>query len=99
MWDGPWMLANKGTWERLPPSVTAVIEKHFNASALDQREDVRKYDQAWLGRGKDNGLTIVEADGKAFRAKLQAAGFYADWKQKFGADAWSTLEKYSGGGV
>jgi tripartite ATP-independent transporter DctP family solute receptor len=99
MWDGPWMLANKGTWERLPPSVTAVIEKHFNASALDQREDVRKYDQAWLGRGKDNGLTIVEADGKAFRAKLQAAGFYADWKQKFGADSWSTLEKYSGGGV
>jgi len=99
MWDGPWMLANKGTWDRLGPSVTSVIEMHFNQAALDQREDVRKYDENWVARSKDLGLTVVEADSKAFRAKLQAAGFYQDWKQKFGAEAWSTLQKYSGEGV
>ena len=29
-------------------------------------------------------------------AALSRAGFYADWKQKYGAEAWAILEKYSG---
>ena len=31
-----------------------------------------------------------------FREKLKAAGYYAEWKAKFGNEAWSTLEKYTG---
>jgi len=27
---------------------------------------------------------------------LAKSGFYADWKQKYGNEAWSVLEKYSG---
>jgi hypothetical protein len=35
-------------------------------------------------------------DKAQFRETLTKAGFYADWKQKYGADAWMILEKYSG---
>jgi TRAP-type C4-dicarboxylate transport system substrate-binding protein len=99
MWDGPWMLANKGVWEKLPQPVTEVIVKHFNQAADDQREDVRKYDENFLAQSKNSGLTILEVDSQAFRAKLQATGFYAEWKQKFGAESWTVLEKYAGEGV
>ena len=27
---------------------------------------------------------------------LKAAGFYAEWRGKFGEDAWKVLERYSG---
>jgi len=32
----------------------------------------------------------------SFRNALNKAGFYNEWKGKFGADAWAKLEKYSG---
>ena len=35
-------------------------------------------------------------DKAQFRDALAKAGFYADWKQKYGNEAWSVLEKYSG---
>ena len=95
MWDGPWMLANKQVWERLPQPLTAIIEKHFNASALDQREDVRIYDEKFLSSGKQTGLTVIDIDNGPFRAKLQASGFYAEWKERFGNQAWSVFEKYT----
>ena len=42
MWDGFWLLANGKTWNGLPKDVQAVIEKHFNAAAVLQREDIAK---------------------------------------------------------
>ena len=35
-------------------------------------------------------------DKKPFRDTLKAAGFYAEWKGKFGDEAWGLLEKYTG---
>ena len=35
-------------------------------------------------------------DTEKFRAALRTAGFYAEWKQKFGAQAWAVLEKQVG---
>jgi hypothetical protein len=32
----------------------------------------------------------------AFRDKLKKAGYYAEWRQKFGPQAWALLEKYAG---
>ena len=32
----------------------------------------------------------------AFRGKLQAAGFFKEWKAKYGDEAWAILEKYAG---
>ena len=33
---------------------------------------------------------------KPFQEALKTAGFYKEWREKFGEDAWKTLEKYSG---
>jgi hypothetical protein len=35
-------------------------------------------------------------DPASFRAALTKAGFYVEWREKFGADAWKLLEKYAG---
>jgi TRAP-type transport system periplasmic protein len=99
MWDGPWTLVNKGVWDKLPRSATDVIEKNFNQAADDQREDVRKYDEKFLATSKSSGLTVLDVDSEAFRAKLHGSGFYAEWKQRFGADAWAILDKYTSVGT
>ena len=45
---------------------------------------------------KSKGLQFVDTDATAFRAALKKAGFYEEWKGKFGAEAWGTLEKAVG---
>ena len=42
------------------------------------------------------GMEFVAVDQKPFRAKLEAAGFYKEWKGKYGEEAWAVLEKYAG---
>ena len=39
----------------------------------------------------------ANADPAVFRAALNRTGFYAKWKEKYGAEAWGHLLKYSGG--
>jgi hypothetical protein len=42
------------------------------------------------------GLTFVPADREAFRTALSKAGFYTQWRDKFGAGPWSALEAVTG---
>jgi len=41
-------------------------------------------------------MAFNAVNAEPFRGALKKAGFYADWKKKYGADAWALLEKYSG---
>ncbi len=41
-------------------------------------------------------MEFVEVDTAAFRAKLQSAGFYKEWRGRFGEDAWKLIEKVTG---
>jgi hypothetical protein len=41
-------------------------------------------------------MIFNKPDPAPFREALRKAGFYAQWKEKFGADAWTLLEKYVG---
>ena len=41
-------------------------------------------------------MQFNQIDGKPFREILQKSGYYAEWKKKFGAEAWAVLEKYTG---
>ena len=45
---------------------------------------------------KEKGLTFNTVDKKPFQETLKTAGFYAEWRKKFGEEAWKMLEKYSG---
>jgi tripartite ATP-independent transporter DctP family solute receptor len=96
MWDGFWMLANKRGFAALPPDVQTIIAKELNASALDERADIAKLNGSVADDLKSKGLIFEEVDKQAFRDALKQAGFYAEWKQKFGAEAWGILESQVG---
>jgi tripartite ATP-independent transporter DctP family solute receptor len=96
MWDGFWLLSNGKVWRGLPQDVKTVIAKHFNTQAVAQREDMAKRVSTTEQDLRGRGLTFHDVDTKAFQAKLQLAGFYKEWKGKFGDDAWALLEKHTG---
>jgi tripartite ATP-independent transporter DctP family solute receptor len=96
MWDGFWQLANGKAWKALPPDVQAAISKNFAAAALAQRDDMAKLNIGVEKELQDKGLQFNEVDPALFRAKLQKAGFFTEWKGKYGDEAWAILEKYTG---
>lgn len=96
MWDGFWFLANRRAWERLPENLRTVVAKHVNAAGLKEREDVAQLNAGLQKELTDKGMVINQPKAEAFRDKLRAAGFYAEWKGKYGDEAWSVLEKYTG---
>ena len=96
MWDGFWFLANKEAWNRLPESMRAIVARNINAAALKERDDVAKLNANLQQDLAGKGLVFNKTDAAAFRDKLRAAGFYSEWKGKYGDEAWSILEKSVG---
>ena len=64
--------------------------------SIAEREDLAKMNNTVADSLKGKGLQLVETDAQAFRAKLKSAGFYEEWKGKFGPEAWGILEKAVG---
>jgi TRAP-type transport system periplasmic protein len=96
MWDGFWFLANRRAWESLPDDVRAVVAKHINAAGLKERDDVAKLNATLQQDLAAKGLDFNRPDPAPFRDKLRAAGFYTEWKNKYGDEAWALLEKSVG---
>ena len=96
MWDGQWILANGKRWNSLPKDIQAVINKHVALAVEKQRDDIRRLDNSVEGQLKAKGMIFNDPDPKSFRETLSKAGFYQDWRKKFGDEAMSKLEKYSG---
>ena len=96
MWDGFWFLANRHAWEKLPADVQAVVSRHIDAAGLKERADVAELN---AGLQKDlaaKGMVFNQPDAAAFRDQLRKAGFYGEWKGKYGDDAWAILERSVG---
>jgi TRAP-type transport system periplasmic protein len=96
MWDGFWFLANRRAWEALPDDVRGIVANQINAAGLKEREDVAKLNATLQQDLAAKGLVFNRPDPVPFRDKLRAAGFYTEWKGKYGDDAWSLLEKSVG---
>ncbi len=96
MWDGFIMLGNGRNWKSLPRDVRTVISRNLNGSAEDQRKDYADSDVTMRATLEKQGMTFNEPEPEAFRKTLIKAGFYDKWKEKYGAGAWSVLEKYTG---
>jgi tripartite ATP-independent transporter DctP family solute receptor len=92
MWDGFWFLANRRAWERLPQDVRTIVAKHINDAAMNERVDVAKLNANLQQELAGRGLAFNQPDPAPFRDKLRQAGFYAEWKGKYGDEAWSILE-------
>jgi len=96
VWDGYWILGNKRAFERLPKDLQEVVSREFDRSAADQRADVAKLSVSLRADLTAKGIQFIEVDREAFRQALAKTTFYKDWKTKYGDEAWSHLEKFSG---
>ena len=96
MWDGFWFLSNRRAWEALPDDIRTVVAKHINAAGLAERDDVAKLTETLQADLKTKGLEFNTPDPVPFRDALRKAGFYSEWKGKYGEEAWGLLEKVVG---
>ncbi len=96
MWDGFWFLANKRAWEKIPEDVRAIVAKNINAAAVNERGDTAKLNATVREELTGKGLVFNQPNVAPFRDKLRAAGFYSEWKGKYGDQAWELLEKSVG---
>ena len=96
MWDGFWFLANRRAWERLPKDLQEVAARNWNQAGLEQRRMIFDLNQSLQGKLESEGMAFNKPDPASFRDKLKQAGFYKEWQQKYGPEAWALLEKYTG---
>jgi TRAP-type transport system periplasmic protein len=96
MWDGFWFLANRRAWDKLPEDVRKIVAKNINAAAVNERADVAKLNAGLRQELASKGLTFNQPDTAPFREKLRSAGFYSEWRGKYGEEAWALLEKAVG---
>ncbi len=92
IWDGFWFIANGRAWRGLPPDVQTIVANAINDAGVAQRGDIKKLNETVQADLQSKGLAFNKTDPDSFRAKLREAGFYKEWQERFGKDAWSLLE-------
>ncbi len=80
----------------MPADVRAIVAKNINAAGVKERDDVEKLNAGLQQELAGKGLTFNQPEVAPFREKLRSAGFYAEWKGKYGEQAWALLEKSVG---
>ncbi|WP_050463624.1 TRAP transporter substrate-binding protein [Herbaspirillum autotrophicum] len=96
LWDGSWLLANGAAWKALPPELQTIVAKNFNEAAVAQRIESEKFNLDWRTRLKAQSVEFNDVNPDEFKAALRKAGYYKDWAERYGPEAWSLLEKYAG---
>ena len=66
-----------------------IVAKNINHAGLKEREDVAELNATLQQSLAAKGLAFNRPDPAPFRDKLRAAGFYTEWKGKYGDEAWS----------
>ena len=89
-WSGFTLVANARAWNALPPYVQAVVNRHAEAAALAQRQDVERLNAGAIEFLRGKGMIVNDCDTSGFRRQLGA--FYARWKGIYGDRAWALLE-------
>ena len=97
MWDGFWFLANGKAWERLPDDLRddrlAQRQRGRSEGAHRRRRPQRLGAEG--ARGQGHGVQQPKRRA-ASATSMSKAGFYAEWKGKFGDEAWAILERNTG---
>jgi len=96
IWGGFWIVASGKTFPKLPADVQEIVSRQINAAALVQRQQVIDLNASLEPSLTAHGITFNKVDRSLFRADLQSKGFYTQWKEKYGDEAWSLLEQYAG---
>jgi tripartite ATP-independent transporter DctP family solute receptor len=96
VWDGYAILGNRRAWERLSEDMRTIVTREFDRSAVDQRADIAKLSISLRDELTAKGLQFNDVDRSSFREALGKTSYYKDWHAKYGEEAWSNLERYSG---
>jgi TRAP-type transport system periplasmic protein len=97
MWDGWYVLINPRAFKRLPKDMADLLMVSFDQAGLDARKDLLALNEDAKAYLAEKGVVMnTPPDMAPFRAKLRDVGFYAEWKDKMGADAWKLLQDISG---
>jgi tripartite ATP-independent transporter DctP family solute receptor len=95
-WDGHFIFGNQKKLQALPKEVQDALARHLSAAAIKQREDIARLNSEAEASLTKAGIVFHKVDTAPFREQLRSAGFYKEWKGKFGDEVWAKLEKYSG---
>jgi tripartite ATP-independent transporter DctP family solute receptor len=96
MWDGYWLVANGRLWNRIPDALKEIIAKNIKQATMEERVAIRGLNESSRDDLIAKGLVFNTPPSKPFRDKLRSAGFYEQWRGKFGEQSWSLLERYTG---
>lgn len=96
IWDGFWFIAHGRSWAGLPPDLQKIVATAINEAGVKQREDIKGLNETVQADLQSKGLAFNHPAPESFRAKLRDSGFYAEWKGRFGDDAWALLESAVG---
>lgn len=96
MWDGFWLLANRRAFARLPADTQAIVARELDRAAVAERADVAQLNATLRGTLEHDGLVFNPVDPAPFRDALRRAGFYAEWRRRYGEAAWAVLESAVG---
>ncbi|AOG07675.1 TRAP transporter substrate-binding protein [Bosea sp. RAC05] len=92
IWDGFWFIANGRAWRGLPADLQKIVGDAINDAGVKQRADIKALNETVQADLQSKGLAFNKTDPDSFRAKLRAAGFYKEWQERFGTEAWGLLE-------
>lgn len=96
IWDPFWLLGNRRAFGALPDNLKDIVRREFDRASMEQRADVEKLNASLKEQLVGKGLAFETPDRAGFRAALSKAGFYKEWKDKFGAENWAVLESITG---
>jgi tripartite ATP-independent transporter DctP family solute receptor len=95
-WTGITMLASPDPWQHLPARLRDIVERNFDISATQQRQDTKNDDNGYSKGLPDKGMTYNVANHASFQAAVRKAGLYGQWRTAFGDEAWRAVEKSVG---
>ena len=92
----PSAIANRRALSDLPADLGAILNDSFDAAATKERADLLAMDRSLQGELTAKGMVFNTPDPRQFRSALVQAGFYQQWQQSYGNEAWEKLEQYTG---
>jgi TRAP-type C4-dicarboxylate transport system substrate-binding protein len=95
-WSGFWLLSNGDAWQKLPKKLQEIVARNYDLSVQRQRAEFKRLSDSLRPKLASQGMTFTKPDIEAFRTALRQGGFYSQWRDTYGAQAWSKLEKYAG---
>jgi tripartite ATP-independent transporter DctP family solute receptor len=96
IWDGLSVFINLKTFNKMPGNIQEIVVRNFNSAAVKQRRDILALNKELLGKIDKWGMKVNSTNPADFRNALHQSGYYKEWRNKIGDEAWLTLEKHTG---